>query len=130
MITPAHLQICATSNLSTIQASCKHVVDKDGNICGQNTMVKQFCDSHALEYEQDHSKLFQTSKVKMDVINDNREVVAMGDLLVGEILGLYPTYRSVMIEDFVEKEDGDAIKDYDIPKLMSLGYGEECNCVL
>jgi hypothetical protein len=86
-------------------------------------------DSHALEYEQDHSKLFQTSKVKMDIINDNREVVAMCDLLVGEILGLYPTYRSVMIGDLIEKEDEDTIEDYDIPKLMSLGYGEECNCV-
>ena len=99
MITPAHLQICATSSPSTTHASCKHVVDKDGSICGQNTLVKQFCDSHALEYEQDHSKLFQTSKVKMDIINDNREVVATCDLLVGEILGLYPTYRPVMIEE-------------------------------
>jgi len=68
--------------------------------------------------------------VKLDVINDNREVVAMGDLLVDEILGLYPTYQSVMIGDFIEKEDEDAIEDYDILKLISLKYGEQCNCVL
>ena len=66
----------------------------------------------------------------MDIINDIREVVAMCDLLVGEILGLYPTYRSVMIGDLIEKEDEDTIEDYDIPKLISVGYGEECNCVL
>ena len=30
----------------------------------------------------------------------------------------------------IGQEDEDAIEDYDIPKLISLGYGKECNCVL
>ena len=60
MITQTYLKTCATSSLLITHTSCKHVVNEDGSICGQNTLVKQFCDSHAPEYEQDHSKRFQT----------------------------------------------------------------------
>ena len=67
MIAPTGVHTCVTFNLLFIQLTCQHIVDNDGGACRQGTFMKQFCDQHAAMYGEYYGKLFQISKVKMEV---------------------------------------------------------------
>ena len=47
MITPTELHACATTNQLLTQLICQHIVDDQGEVCGQVAFVKQFCEAHA-----------------------------------------------------------------------------------
>jgi hypothetical protein len=85
---------------------------------------------HTPLYERDHGKLFQTSPVKTEYVNSQREVMAKTELLAGETFGIYPTFQNVSIGDLIGEDQGNLIDDHDIPKLIKLGHGEGCNYLL
>jgi len=130
MITPTQLNACATTNQLLTQLMCQHIVDDQGGVCGQVTFVKQFYEAHADIYEEPGGKMFQLSMVKMAVIKDNREVIAVDELLAGEVLGLYPSFRNVKVGDIMDSSVYGNLEDSDIPRLIRIGRSEDCNCVL
>ena len=87
MINHTELHALVTTNLLTIQSTCIHSASDTSGMCGQPSGIKEFCAQHAPLYEQDHSKLFQTSMVRMERVNNQREVMASTELITGEILG-------------------------------------------
>ena len=66
----------------------------------------------------------------MAYIKDIRKIVAVDELLVGEVLGIYPSFRNVKVGDIMDTSIYDDIEDSDIPRLIKMGKGTDCNCVL
>ena len=102
MITPTELHACATTNQLLTQLTCQHIVDDQGGVCGQAIFVKQFCEGYADIYEEQYGKMFQISKVKMTYIKHIREIVAVDELLAGEVLGIYPCFCNVKVGDLMD----------------------------
>ena len=80
MIAPSDLHILATTNQLTAQTTCPHIIDTSGGTCDKAAFVKGFCTQHTPLYEEDLSKLFQTSKLNMVTVDDTRSVVAASEL--------------------------------------------------
>ena len=76
---------------------------------------------HTLLYEGDHGKLFQTSPVKTEYVNSQREVMAKTELLAGKALCLYLSFQNLNIKDLIGADLDNLFKDYEIPKLIELG---------
>ena len=130
MITPTEQHTFETSNPLTAQLSCQHNMNNDGAVCGRLTVMTDFCTQYAPSYEDDYGKLFRPLVVKMEYASNKREVIALAERLASETFGIYPTFQNVSIGDLIEADLDNLFKDYEIPKLIELGYGEEYNRAL
>ena len=97
MINQTELHALVAINHLTVQRTCIHSASDTDGMCGQPSGIKEFCAQHTPLYEKDHGKLFQTSMVKMERVNNQREVIATTELITGEILGRCPTFENVHV---------------------------------
>ena len=56
--------------------------------------------------------------------------MAKTELLAGKALYLHLSFQNLSIKDLIGADLDNLFKDYEIPKLIELGYGEEYNCAL